>query len=109
MVLRKIVVFGFILQLVSCSGSKSENYQEEEEIVVDAKSLYVIHCESCHGLDGKKGTSGAADLSISTLEDKQILSVIENGNNKGMMPYKELITKKEERLSLVDYVKTLRK
>jgi mono/diheme cytochrome c family protein len=109
MVLKKIVVIVCVLQLFSCTGSKSENYQVEEEIVVDAKSLYVIHCESCHGLDGKKGTSGAADLSISKLDDKQILSVIENGNNKGMMPYKNVISSKKERLSLVEFVKTLRK
>ncbi|MES2587834.1 MAG: cytochrome c [Bacteroidota bacterium] len=99
------------LSLVSCTSSKTESIDEnsDENIEVDAKSLYVLHCESCHGLDGKRGTSGAADLSKSTFSDKEILHVIENGNDKGMMPYKELISSKNERNSLMEYVKTLRK
>jgi mono/diheme cytochrome c family protein len=109
MVLKSLFLI-LTLFLVSCSSGKAKEYEfEEEEQVIEPKSLYLVHCESCHGLDGKKGTSGAADLSKSKINDQEILYVIENGNNKGMMPYKNLITSKEERLSLVEFVKTLRK
>lgn len=53
--------------------------------------------------------SGAADLSTSKFTDEQIREVILNGNDKGMMPYKDIITNEVERNALVEYVKTLRK
>lgn len=109
------IIIGFLglILLFSCSPSKgkTEFYEEnlKGETVVDVESLYILHCESCHGLDGKKGISGAADLSKSKFSDKEIIHVIENGNNKGMMPYKEIIPSKNERISLMEFVKNLRK
>ena len=101
-----VICFSF----TSCTENKTETFEDtsSEKVEVDAKSLFILHCESCHGLDGKKGTSGAADLSKSKFSDKEILNVIENGNDKGMMPYKDLIASKNERTELMEYVKTLR-
>jgi mono/diheme cytochrome c family protein len=100
-----------ILFLVSCStnnaGTEQFN-QNEVEKPINPKSLYVLHCESCHGLDGKKGLSGAKDLSISKLIDEEIKKVILYGNKKGMMPYKDLITNPKDIDNLVGYVKSLR-
>lgn len=111
MVLRTIAFTLPFYLLFACSGtSETGTYAEEESSEpVDAKSLYVLHCESCHGMDGDKGTSSAAKLSQSTLSDKQVKHMILNGNDKGMMPYKDIITGKDEVNSLVDYVKSLRK
>jgi mono/diheme cytochrome c family protein len=110
MVLKSLLIVFLTSIFISCSGNNTKTIEsEEDEPVVEVKSLYVIHCESCHGLEGNKGISGAADLSKSKLSDAQILDVIENGNKKGMMPYKDLISNKNERLSLVEFVKTLRK
>lgn len=110
MVLR-FLSLSFLLFLFSCStGSVSEsNSHEEKQESVEPKSLYVLHCESCHGMDGAKGLSDAADLSKSVLEDSKIKHVILNGNEKGMMPYKDLITNPTDVDNLVQYVKTLRK
>jgi len=112
MVLR-FIVFGslFIFLLGSCSGSTSStsDYQEDKHEPTDAKTLFILHCESCHGMEGNKGVSGAADLQKSKIPDSKIKHVIENGNDKGMMPYKDIITNPEEISSLVEYVKTLRK
>lgn len=102
-----------LLLLVFCfscnSSTETSLVTESEHEVVDAKTLYMIHCESCHGMDGKKGISGAADLSVSTLKSTEIIHVIKNGNEKGMMPYKDLIQHEEEISSLAEYVKNLRK
>ena len=73
------------------------------------RGLYAIHCDACHGMDGKKGVSGAADLSLSKLSDNEIKNTIKNGNNKGMMPFKDMITNPKDIDSLVEYVKKLRK
>ncbi len=109
MVLRFFAI-GFALALTACGGSGNIAPVEEAEDYVPAepKSLYILHCESCHGMDGKKGNSGAKDLSVSKLTDAEIKKMILNGNDKGMMPYKDIITNDQEVNSLVEFVKTLR-
>lgn len=111
-----IPVFSLFL-LVSCSDNKgsfsdkeeSDSQKMEEQIdATPAKTLYIMHCESCHGMTGDKGNSGAAKLSLSKISDDQIMDVIVNGNDKGMMPFKLIIPREDERISLVKYVKTLR-
>lgn len=110
MVLRNLVI-GTALALTACGGSgKVAPVEESEDFVpADPKSLYILHCESCHGMEGDKGNSGAADLSASKLSDPAIKKMILNGNDKGMMPYKDIITSDQEVDLLVQYVKTLRK
>jgi mono/diheme cytochrome c family protein len=108
MVLR-VFFLGILLTLVSCSDKPEVVEKGIDYAPAEPKFLYLRNCESCHGLDGKKGVSGAADLSVSTLSDEEVLSVILNGNQKGMMPYKDIITVEAERNSLVDFVKSLRK
>ena len=105
---------GYVLILtalvVSCSSPSTDNYSDTtNESNISSKALYTLHCEACHGADGKKGISGAADLSVSIINPKKIKSTILNGNEKGMMPYKEIITNPAEIDSLVSYVQTLRK
>jgi mono/diheme cytochrome c family protein len=75
---------------------------------INAKALYTLHCEACHGMDGTKGISGAANLKISRMTDTEISSTIKNGNEKGMMPFKDIIQSKTEIDALVTFVKSLR-
>lgn len=115
MVLKNIVLLASIALLAGACGGGSEEIKKREQQEADlgpmnteeARDLYVRNCESCHGIDGKKGLSGAADLSASTKSDSEILHTIQNGNDKGMMPYKDLLTKREQS-GLVEFVKTLR-
>ena len=108
--IKKASVLLSIVLLVSCSTSSTDSYSKTiEESATSSKSLYTLHCEACHGADGKKGISGAADLSISKINADKIRATILNGNEKGMMPYKEIITNPIEIDSLVAYVQTLRK
>jgi hypothetical protein len=48
-------------------------------------------------------------LAISKLSDAKIKNVILKGNEKGMMPYEDIITNKKDLNGLVDFVKSLRK
>ena len=111
MVLKIIPLFAIILLLIGCStdNQSSSKLEGEETTPSNPQALYTIHCDACHGADGKEGVSGAADLSISKLSDKEIENTILNGNEKGMMPFKEMITNPKDIKSLVEYVKTLRK
>ena len=108
MVLRYFCFIILLFNIVACN-QKSSSTDINFETTASASSLYTLHCAACHGEDGKKGISGAADLSSSKLSDKEIRNTIVNGNDKGMMPFKDLITKPAEIDSLVSFVKTLRK
>lgn len=106
----KVSALFLLLFLFSCSTKEgNEKYEVSEEKPVEPKNLFILHCESCHGLEGNKGLSGAADLQKSKLTLSEIETVIKNGNDKGMMPYKDIITGRGEISSLAEYVQTLRK
>lgn len=114
MVLKIITPFALLALLFSCGGGAEEIKQREKKeaemgpmTVKEAKSVYITNCTSCHGMDGKKGLSGAADLSKTTKTDAEILETIRNGNDKGMMPYKDMLTEREQQ-GLVEFVKTLK-
>lgn len=74
----------------------------------DAKAVYTLNCASCHGPDGTLQASNAKDLSISTLDEKAIEQMIRKGNDKGMMPYEEMLSTPQIK-GLVKFVQTLRK
>ncbi len=112
MVLRLLLGLSIIGLVASCnSGSKTESVSSKESLnsqKPDARTIYVVNCSSCHGEDGKLGASQAADLSKSKLSDAEILKMINKGNDKGMMPYEEILSL-DERKAIVEFVKSLRK
>ncbi|MNU80396.1 hypothetical protein D3C71_700270 [compost metagenome] len=74
----------------------------------DARAVYTLNCASCHGPDGTLKASNAADLSISEMDEKKIEHTIRKGNDKGMMPYEEMLSTPEIK-GLVKFVQNLRK
>jgi uncharacterized membrane protein SirB2/cytochrome c5 len=68
----------------------------------DGKSLYEAKCSLCHGNDGKHGTAGALDLSITKLDAAGILEVVSNG--RGAMPKPALSA--EEANAITEYVQS---
>lgn len=114
MVLRISFIVIAAFSVYSCdSSSKSEKIDEEVDLktpmnLEDAKAIYLLNCASCHGADGTLKSAGAADLSKSKMTEAQIEDVILNGNLKGMMPYKDILTEREVK-GLVKFVPTLRK
>jgi mono/diheme cytochrome c family protein len=82
-----------------------------------AEELFVKHCASCHGHDGKARTpaarkSGAKDLSVSKTTDAEIEKQIVEGKKdqqglQKMPPFKGRLTP-EEIQSLIGWVKRFR-
>lgn len=95
--------------LTACgSGKKDNNVLPAETPEEKGESLFIMNCASCHGEDGKLGSSGAKDLSASKLSDKKIEEIIRKGKNA--MPSQEAVLETDENIRLViEHVKTLRK
>jgi mono/diheme cytochrome c family protein len=74
--------------------------------VVHGKAIFTSYCAACHGQDGKLGLAGAKNLTISTLTDEKIVSIISNGKN-AMSSYKKVLNA-EEIAAVAAYVKVFR-
>jgi mono/diheme cytochrome c family protein len=75
--------------------------------LANAKVIYKQQCGACHGENGKKGISNAADLSVSTLSLEERKIIILQG--KGIMPgYQGQITEQEAE-ELAAFTQTLKK
>ncbi len=109
MVLRSSFFVASILLVTACGSSGSKNDALPSESPEEkGENLYILNCASCHGEDGKLGSSGAKDLSVSKLNDKQIEQIIRKGKNA--MPSQEAILETDENIKLViEHLKTLRK
>ena len=83
---------------------------------IDAKKLYMTHCKTCHGADGKPTDLGAGlearDLTDAAWQakttDEQIIKQINNGTPEKMMPFKEKLTPDEVK-ALVPVVRSFGK
>jgi mono/diheme cytochrome c family protein len=73
----------------------------------DSKEIYSTYCSRCHGDDGKLGAMGAADLSITTLDNSSIAEIVRKG--KGAMAGFEGQLSNEQISLVSSYVETLRK
>lgn len=112
MVLRSLIV-AVSLAILACSSKNEETSElstqlQEPMNTEEARNVFVLHCVSCHGIDGKLCKSNAADLSKGIITEAGIRRMILKGNNKGMMPYVDILNKREVE-GLVKFVKTLRK
>lgn len=109
MVLRILTFSSLFFVLFGCQGAaKNENIQEQESPTEKAASLYSMHCAQCHGEDGKLGSSGAKDLSQSSLTDARIDQMIKKGKNA--MPPMQALLETQENINLVaQHIKGLRK
>ena len=109
MVLKISALFSVFLVAVSCSSGSDETTVVNETkplTQIEAHSVYMLNCASCHGEDGQLGASGAANLVASKMTEAQIKTTILKGNNKGMMPYEEILSPREVN-ALVEVVKSL--
>ncbi len=79
---------------------------ESYDVLAHGKALYLSQCAVCHGEKGKKGLSGAKDLSISKLSKIDMHELIANGKNT--MPAYGNNFSREEIEAMVVFVKTLK-
>jgi mono/diheme cytochrome c family protein len=110
MVLR-IFSFLVLLTFVACGNEPDQQLAEEKKnnkplTLEEARTVYTLNCASCHGADGALKASGAADLTKSEMDDAAIRQTILKGNDKGMMPYEEMLSPSEV-TGLVEFVKSL--
>ena len=68
--------------------------------------IYSQYCVSCHGENGKKGLSGAKDLSLSVLSEQEAIDIITNGKNN-MMGYKSYLSQ-EQIKDVTSHIQSLR-
>jgi mono/diheme cytochrome c family protein/uncharacterized membrane protein SirB2 len=78
-----------------------------ESSLTNAKAIYVQVCATCHGEDGTKGTSGAVDLTGSSLSLSDRKEVILHG--RGLMPAFGEQLSEQEAEELAAYTMTLKK
>jgi mono/diheme cytochrome c family protein len=114
MVLRIGILIGSLAFIfTSCGGNESveekvKPLSNEPISLEDARAVYTLNCASCHGPDGTLKASNAKDLSISTLDEAAVEKMIRKGNDKGMMPYEEMLSTAEIK-GVVKFVQNLRK
>jgi mono/diheme cytochrome c family protein len=114
MVLKNsILFFSCVLLLASCgedekTEEQSKPISNEPISLEDARAVYILNCASCHGPDGTLQASNAKDLSISKLNESEVEKMIRKGNDKGMMPYEDMLSTPEIK-GLVKFVQNLRK
>lgn len=99
--------------LTACGGNEVTEetvkpVSNEPISLEDARAVYTLNCASCHGPDGTLQASNAKDLSVSKLNEAEIEQMIRKGNDKGMMPYEEMLSTAEIK-GVVKFVQNLRK
>ncbi len=95
------IVLSFVL--FSCA----ENNPTTPDGKPDGKALYESNCSICHGDDGKLGASGAKDLSVSTLDIANSMTIIKNGKG-AMAPFGDDLLDDAQREAIARYIETLR-
>lgn len=108
--MKKYLVFLFCISVVFACGSKEENsdtnVKKPRVKVVDGSKIYKRYCVSCHGMYGNMGTSGAFDLTKSTLTIEEKMVVITNGR-KLMTAFKSTLSE-EEIKAVAEYTESLK-
>ncbi len=105
----KLVAFFLVSILFACSSEPDKiNEVPQETPVEKAENLFILYCASCHGEDGKLGSSGAKDLSKSTLSKQEISEILSKGKN-AMPPMSALLETKENQDLVISHVLALRK
>lgn len=105
MVLKNVRVSCYICVAViiaSCSDSPKTKPGQP----LTGAQIYKANCTMCHGGDGKKGLSGAKDLSVSQLTLEEQVTIIKMGKG-GMAGYRSVLSSKEIE-SVIAHVQTMR-
>lgn len=58
--------------------------QNMQNVLANAKPIFIAKCAACHGMDGKMMANGAKDLTLSTKTLEQRVKIIAKGKN--LMP-----------------------
>lgn len=103
----------FIVYAYGVSESKNlmfSNSKPDLPAGADLKTgeiIYSNQCTNCHGVDGKKGLSGAKDLTASVSSRAEKIEIVTHGKN-AMQAYDKMLSA-EQIEAVVGYVETLKK
>jgi mono/diheme cytochrome c family protein len=81
---NKAMAVTALLFIIGAYGLAEVNKKQQTKVdnsAMAGSEIYAKNCVSCHGEDGKKGFSGASDLSKSVLSADEAKAVISNGRN----------------------------
>lgn len=103
---KVLATLSFFLIVVSFSlAYKAKNAKAgSKTIAVSGKEIFEEKCTLCHGGDGKLGMNGAKDLSVSTLNHTDIVTIITDGKNT-MASYKTSLTQQQIE-AVASYIET---
>ncbi|MEM9886436.1 MAG: cytochrome c [Bacteroidota bacterium] len=79
---------------------------EEQDKVVDGRTIYKKNCVICHGAKGDMGAGGAYNLAVSKLSLEERIHVVTNGR-KAMAAYKKVLSE-EEIAAVAAYTQSLK-
>lgn len=105
-----MIVLGFL----ACSSGPEKPKNVNQKVVInqktgqangEGKALFTKYCVLCHGSDGKRGTNGANDLTVSKLTFNQKVAVVKKGQGV-MTPFDFLGDEKIKKV--VEYLETLK-
>ncbi len=90
---KVLATFSFFLIIVAFGlAQKAKNEKAGDKIIaVNGKEIFEEKCTLCHGSNGKLGMSGAKDLSATTLDHQNIVTIISEGKNT-MASYKAVLS-----------------
>ena len=110
-------VFCFAILITACESAEDEIARQAEAArnkhagatpsTPDGMAVFRKNCVVCHGADGKLGSNGAKDLTMSELPIDGRIQIITNGKNL-MTPFKAVLTEAEIK-AVAAYTLTLKK
>ena len=109
--LKQVALLAMLLGLliVACGSSQEDGptyVQPNDSGDADGKAVYMDKCNVCHGPDGKRGVSGAKDLSASVMTLEERIQIVTYGKNT-MVGWHGVLTSKEIEAVAV-YIEKLR-
>jgi mono/diheme cytochrome c family protein len=95
--------FFSLIALFACNSVEAHDAETSEAPrLQNTQQLYKIKCGICHGSNGKLMIGGAPDLTLTELNQAEIVALINYG--KGTMPSQKDILSKKEIEKLAEYV-----
>ncbi len=104
LIMRKLFFILFSVTLFSCAETNPTTPDGKP----DGKALYEQNCSICHGDDGKLGSAGSKDLSISKMDIAERMGIIKNGKG-GMAPFGDDMLTDDQRQAIAEYIESFRK
>ena len=107
LVLSAFLLIIAALGLVEASKKRSALGDFKQASTTNGEEIFTAACAQCHGADGKKGVMGAADLSVTPLDQTVIIFTIKNGKGT-MVGYEDMLSEAQIQ-AVAEYVQGLRK